>query len=360
MSSSHPRAGASPDTSRIAAQDAAIPWPSLEDVVHVDPAGRGLASFRRDAAPLDRGHLRAAALHLAAHAASVGIVTGFGVVTDQGVVAETDGPPGALFLARSLAEQGVDVCLVGDRVVMPLLQFGCDHWHLSRAMLVEMPIGSHEVGREWVTEFLSSPRGRQLTHLVSIERPGPSHTLESLAAQSRSNEAPLVRFEAAVPVEHRDVCYNMRGESIDAFTAPAHLLFDAIAERRLPITTIGIGDGGNEIGMGRFEWQTLVEAVGSGVAGRIACRVATDFTIIGGVSDWAAYALALCVARLRGHAERARRWNCETQRDLIEQMIRQTDGVDGLTRRHEPTVDGLPLDVYLRPLEELHRLLGET
>jgi hypothetical protein len=329
-------------------------------VVHVDPAGRGLASFRRDAAPLDRGQLRSAALQLAAHAASVGIVTGFPVVTDQGVVAETDGPPSALFLARSLVEQGVDVCLLGDRVVMPLLEFGCDHWRLEPAMLVEMPIDSPELGDPWVTNFLSSPRGQRLTHLVSIERPGPSHTSESLAAQSGSKEATLARFEAAVPVEHRGVCHNMRGESIDALTARTHLLFDAIARQRVPITTIGIGDGGNEIGMGRFEWETLVEAVGSGVAGRIACRVATDFTIIGGVSDWAAYALALSVARLRGNAAVARNWHAEGQRDLIEQMIRQTDAVDGLTRRHEPTVDGLPLEVYLRPLEMLRSLVTKT
>ncbi len=41
----------------------------------------------------------AAAEHLALGAQSVGIVAGFPVVTPDGVVAETDGPPGALFLA---------------------------------------------------------------------------------------------------------------------------------------------------------------------------------------------------------------------------------------------------------------------
>jgi hypothetical protein len=39
-------------------------------------------------------------------------------------------------------------------------------------------------------------------------------------------------------------------------------------------------------------------------------------------------------------------------------LVAQTRAVDGLTLRREATVDGLPLDVYLRPLEEMRKLLG--
>ncbi len=193
--------------------------------------------------------------------------------------------------------------------------------------------------------------------MIAIERPSPSHTLDSLTAQGASPEL-ISRFTADVPVEHRGVCHNMRGEVIDLHVAKTHRLFETIAAQKLGITTIGIGDGGNEIGMGCFDWQTLAEAVGSPPAARIAARVPTDFAVIAGVSNWGGYALALAVGRLCGAAALGRDWNVSAQRMLIETMVRETSAVDGLTRRHEPTVDGLPLDVYLQPLAAMRQLLG--
>lgn len=357
---------------QIAAADRTIDWPALEAIVHVDPAGRGLSSYRRAQAPLDVGQLRASALDVAQHARAVGIVTGFPVVTDVGVAAETDGPPGALYLARALRALGVDVCLISDAYTLPLLEHGCDLWKLDRGLLVEIPFEdgppdsaarrhnapeNNEKTVRWVRDFLASARGQALTHLISVERPGPSHTPESLEAQTQAAPGLLKRFEAAVPADDRNVCHNMRGELINALTAKTHHLFDAIADEHRSMTTIGIGDGGNEIGMGSIDWSWLVEAIGSPWAERIACRVATDYLTIGGVSNWAAYALALAIVRLRGAVDLGRNWNSDRQRQLIEGMVRQARAVDGLTRRREPTVDGLPLDVYSRPLDEIRRLL---
>ncbi|MGD9721806.1 MAG: glutamate cyclase domain-containing protein [Pirellulales bacterium] len=359
------------DEARIRGVDGQIDWPAVEAVVHVDPAGRGLASFREHSAPLDAGQLRSAALELALRARAVGIVTGFCVAGPAGMTAETDGPPGALFLARALAAVGVDVCLIGDRHVMPLFECGREMWKLREVELLAMPIegeaasiGERSRGAEenlsgrWATEFFGSPRGRSLTHLIAIERPGPSHTLESLAAQRATSQNAVDRFVAAVPEMHRDVCHNMRGESIEEHTARADRLFAIAASQRPPIVTVGIGDGGNEIGMGHFAWEKLVAAVGGGVAERIVCRTATDHAIIAGVSNWGGYALALAVARLRGAVQRGQQWNSHNQRTLIEALVRHAGAVDGLTGRREPTVDGLPLDVYLRPLDELRLLLG--
>ncbi|MEX2113580.1 MAG: glutamate cyclase domain-containing protein [Pirellulales bacterium] len=359
MSNSPAGSGRPIGAANIMAREAQIPWDALEQIVHLDPAGRGLASFRRDdLAPLDAGQLRAASLRLALDARSVAIVTGFCVVTPEGVTAETDGPPGALFLARALAALGIDVCLITDRYARPLLQCGIDLWRLEQVSLVEMPMCDDPAEAErWTDAFLASPRGTGLSHLIAIERPSPSHTTESLAAQ-QDPSLPGDRFEAAVPEEHRGVCHNMLGELIQSFTADTHRLFDSISAQQLPIATIGIGDGGNEIGMGRFAWQTLVDAVGSPVAGRIAARVATDNAVIAGVSDWGAYALALSVACLRGANDLGRDWDATGERALIESMVRDAGAVDGLTRRREPTVDGLPLDVYLQPLDAMRKLLG--
>src|SRR3954453_23691286 len=78
-----------------------IDWQTLEAIVHRDPAARGLASYRLGGRALDHGQLQRAAADLAGRATSAPMVTGFCALADSGVTAETDGPPGALFLARA-------------------------------------------------------------------------------------------------------------------------------------------------------------------------------------------------------------------------------------------------------------------
>ena len=69
----------------------------------------------------------------------------------------------------------------------------------------------------WVEDFLASRRGQRLTHLISIERPGPSHTLESLAAQPRQGRCPRRAVRSTTcRAEDRDTCHNMRGQPINA------------------------------------------------------------------------------------------------------------------------------------------------
>ena len=264
------------------------------------------------------------------------------------------------------------VLLISDRPALPLLEVGCDHLKLPRKILVEFPFEdgpptragepattrkfSTETDR-WIRDFFASDFGRSLTHLVSVERVGPCHTVGSLQSQPRDGAAPVEQFLRAVPAEDWNLCHDMRGRSINGLTAKTHRLFEWISEHRLPVTTIGIGDGGNEIGMGQFPWELMVAAGGTS-AGRIACRIATDFALVAGVSNWGAYALALAIARLRGPGQGADAWDEAQQRRLIEAMLDQAGAVDGITLRAEATVDGLPLDAYLRPLTEMRGILG--
>jgi hypothetical protein len=330
-------------------------WQSLESLVRRDPARRGVASFAVGGIPLCAGHLQKAAEDLANRAATVAIVTGFCIVDAKPPVAETDGPPGALFLARDLRVLGIDVALVTDRYARPALEVGCEFLGIPRTAIHEIPledakatsVGTPRADR-WVDEFLNSDFGRRLTHLIAIERVGPSHTEQSLQAQHRTAAAPLGEFEHEVPLSSRDMSHNMRGVPIDAWTARAHRLFEIAAKRKLPVTTIGIGDGGNEIGMGAIPWEILRSAITVGPSALVPCRIATNFTILAGVSDWGAYALALAVLHLRGLTAELTGSNAEQLRELIERLVRDAGLVDGVTGRREASVDGLPLETYLQ------------
>ena len=48
-------------------------------------------------------------------------------------------------------------------------------------------------------EFVKTERGSQLTHMIAIERVGPSHDERSLSTQRRAGAAPLAEFLAKAP-----------------------------------------------------------------------------------------------------------------------------------------------------------------
>jgi hypothetical protein len=235
---------------------------------------------------------------------------------------------------------------------MPLLEAGKSALRLDRVKLARIPLPRGDA-ESWVRDFWSAA-ANDLTHLIAIERAGPSHTLHSLAQQGADRDA-LAAFERDVPIEHRDVCHNIRGTDITAWTAPAHLLFESAAKWPA-VTTIGIGDGGNEIGMGSFSWGTLVRAIARGPAALVPCRIPADHTIVAGVSNWGGYALALAVASLRSATGCA--WTLAEEGRLIETLVREAGAVDGVTKRKQATVDGLPLQEYLHVLRDLRAAVG--
>lgn len=326
---------------------------SLESLIHHDPGGRGVASYCVDGKFLDAGGLQRAVESLSREARSVGIVTGFCIATADPPAAETDGPPGALMLARVLRCLGVEVTLLSDSYGLPLLATGCQRWGLPTSLLVEIPFENDDPqsierrsnAREhsprtlaWIDELLGGP-ARDWTHLIAIERAGPSHTHE------------------AVPVDERDVCHNMRGVNITAHTAKAHLLFEVIRERGLSITTVGIGDGGNEIGLGCVPWHVLTEAIRVGPGALTACRVPTEHLILAGVSNWGGYALAAALAAVRGQSAVCREITVDDLRELIVALVKDAGAVDGVTRQREASVDGLGLDVCSEIWRQIVELL---
>ena len=348
-------------------------WLELERLLRHDPQHRGIPSLIEADSASEILQLRQVAIAFHETARIVAIVTGFSIIQDGHVAGETDGPPGALYLARALLELGIEVVLISDGVSLPLLQSGCDHWGLPRNILREFPFESADpdansrrsneaphlrVSDAWVQAFLSDNLGSRLTHLVAIERVGPSHTPESLVRQPHTDEAPVALFLKEVAPEHYDVCHNMRGIPVDVYTAKTHRLFELVAERRPEVVTVGMADGGNEIGMGRFPWEVIRRTIAASHGGAIACRIATDHLMLSGVSNWSAYAVALSLCQLRGKGHLATRWDIQDQNDLIETLVRDAGAVDGVTGHRTASVDGLSLDVYLQTLGDLRCLLG--
>lgn len=326
----------------------------IDALIRRDPARRGLISSEEQFGPLCPDHLHGAAAHLAGHARTVAIVTGFYIPRGQPPAAETDGPPGSLFLATALSLAGIRTVVITDDMCAPAVMAAADFLEFPASDVLVCPVRPSG----WLDEFWDTPIGSELTHLIALERVGPSHTLDSLRLQVRSGALPEATFLDRVPAESWNHAHNMRGEIIDQHTAPLHRLFELRPQHRPSVKTIGIGDGGNEIGMGAIPWEELVRRLNGEHSARIPCRIAADWNIVAGTSNWGGYALAAATLVLCGQIELLRRYNFDQQERLLKHIVGHGPAVDGVTRLREPTVDGLPYLTYIQPWLGMRHLLG--
>ncbi|MBI2459974.1 MAG: DUF4392 domain-containing protein [Candidatus Rokubacteria bacterium] len=276
----------------------------IETLVALDAGGRGIARLVRP------GEARRAAESLFGGAGCL-LLTGF--VVRPGEAAETDGPSGTVALGRALHRLGKAVHYLADLPVLPLLE--ASGKALGEPLpLIPLPGEPAAALREARTAL----RSLRPTHLVAIERPG-----------------------RAADGEY----YNTRGLSVTAWNAPLDRLF----LRRRGLVTVGVGDGGNEVGMGRVR-RAVGRCLPHGAT--IASTVATDHLVVAGTSNWGAWALVAYLSLLAG---RQLLPTPEEERRLIEAQV-EVGGVDGITGQAAPTVDGLPLALHQRLLGLLREL----
>jgi hypothetical protein len=262
----------------------------LDQLINLDVNERGIGPLYRAArahagAPL----VRAAAELLAAAPRGSRVVVTTGMATRPWVstaLIENDGPAGTAVLARALAVGlGLLPVMVAEEEVLDPLRA------MLRAVGLTVVDGSPpELSDLAVAELRSFPQEDEAARLAA----GP--TLDAL------QPAALVTVERAGRND-RGVYHNMRGQDIGLGKARLDFLFQEAARRGLP--TIGIGDGGNEIGMGLVADAVREEVPHSdvcrcGCGGGVVAVVATDVLVTAGVSNWACYAITASLAARLG------------------------------------------------------------
>src|SRR6516162_3581030 len=146
----------------------------IRTLVQEDVGNRGLRADSVDnlitACPDDFG---AACRSLADTARpSVAIVTGFFIAHAQPPAAETDGPLGALFLARALTPLGFRVALATDAFCIRALRAGLEFAGLREVVpLVTLP-SVQESALMWSSTYWRclTERVGELSHLIAVER----------------------------------------------------------------------------------------------------------------------------------------------------------------------------------------------
>lgn len=276
----------------------------LDEAMRYDPGNRGLLA-NAPANPLDR--LQEALQEIT----GVVILTGFPVRLGlHNFTGETDGPLGAANLAFAFESIGVPVWLLTDEeaywvVNAAVTRRGCK----CRPLMLP---------RYEADEFIAAQLDAiKPSHVLTIERPGKA----------------------------RDGHYhNMRGGIIDAMFVDASSIIEAARERG--ITTISIGDGGNEIGMGALA-ETIEKYVPHGEA--ICAREVADIALISGVSNWWGWGVSALLSRMYGINLLP---SDDMERGMLHEMV-LAGSVDGCTKKPEETVDNLPMEVHLGVLSNV-------
>ena len=219
---------------------------------------------------------------------------------------ETDGPGGAFCLAFGLSLLGFSPLLLTDAAFLPVFR----------------PLREHLPSLSLLPMEEDDPAGFALRLLAE-------HPFSGMISVERCSRT-------------KDGSYrNCRGVSIDAHTAPCDLPFLLAPERGIP--TIGVGDGGNEIGMGNLAEQ-IRELLSIEPA-----EVRTTRLVVADVSNWGAYGIAAGLNALTGK-------NLMPDPSLLLQVMEECVGlgaVDGFSGLPEKKVDGFPYETGLSVYREL-------
>ena len=217
---------------------------------------------------------------------------------------ETDGPVGALVLYKVLEKLGATPLLCCGEPLFSALRddYSC----------LQLPVNSTDAAA-FADEFLQQHHPELI---ISIERPG-------LAVDGRY--------------------YNMRGQDISARCANFDVFFQQAC-----CPAIAIGDGGNEIGMGKLYQAVSQLAITPSVT-------YCDELLLADVSNWAAYGVLALVSKLKD-AETGCGWLLDCQpKELLAYLVKR-GAVDGVTGLASLTEDSLSPDHAELLIADLQRL----
>lgn len=221
------------------------------------------------------------------HSKSVAVVFGFPCNVTCENLEETDGPPGAFSIAQALQALGKEVVIVSEERNRQLVQC-CVEYLVSVGALVS------DVKFLSCNELIQS---KGIDCIVSIERVGEAED---------------------------GLHYTCNGVDVSKYLEPIDTFFANCTSA----LTIGIGDRGNELGLGKVR-EKVKKVMKDGI--KLGCNISSDYVILSGVSNWGGYgisvglyAIANCTVHSRyiSHGiDYQKNWNIDQFLPTNEQVI---------------------------------------
>lgn len=233
---------------------------------------------------------------------------------------ETDGPVGAGYLARALEQ-----CLGAVPIIVV---------EQSLSTYAEAALASAGLIVADVETALESKSGR---HRASVGAVLPFTTEWNLAEAEAQAVLSRLSPKAVISIEmpganEKELFHNVTSRVVPTdLVAKADVLMRQAMARS--ILTIGIGDGGNELGMG-FVADAVRAHLPNGK--EIAPATDVDVLVVGCISNWAAVGVAAAVAAVTGKPEVLR--TVDLMR--ITDRVSDAGAIDGLSAYVDPKNDG--------------------
>ena len=315
------------------------------DVIGTDAGNRGMKSLIVD------NDLQQSAYVLAklAKRSTVIVLSGFPCCVTQDPPTETDGPPGTYAIARAAYALGHNVIVVTDTCNEAVYQAALENLSLPN-----------------LSEDATDDESKQTPISLQVF-PSTLHDDDEQRLQQLIKACDLVvSCERAGPGKD-GICYTMRGINMNekGLIAPLHrFVTERKGKDRVPF--IAIGDGGNELGMGKV-LSKIIDNPKIPKGELIGCAISADYLISASVSNWGGYALAATAALAKAESESSGDKTREglllhwvnqcvpTEKEEIDLLNRCVAAGcrDGVSGKMEATVDGMPLETSLQCLRDI-------
>jgi len=268
------------------------------------------------------------------------ITTGFRVLPQK--VQETDGPLGAAALAKSLIKA----------------------FNANPIVVIEEP--SREIMASTLRALGINPvmneadfkKGENSVLILDF----PFELENAIEAAKRIVEKYKPSLVFATEKAGRNVkgeYHTMRGVNISSFHAKIEPLIEEARSRG--ILTIGVGDGGNEVGMGNIreaieKFVPYAKECQCPCKGGIAAESKVDLLVVASISNWGVYGIEACIAALTENMEALH--TADEEEEMLRNSIK-AGAVNGVTSKPELSVDSAPLKVHTSIIRILEGLIGK-
>jgi len=260
-------------------------------------------------------------------------------------IGETDGPLGAALLSRALHQAFNAVPFI----------------FIEQELVPAMKKVTQSAGFKVLTPIEA---------IKAVDSKAPLHSASVLSFPKDIDEAVKASLDliqeykpsAVICIEKAGMntkgsIHNMFGDDNTKYVAKIDFLVREA--KRLGITTIGIGDGGNEIGMGIIR-ENIRKKIPFGNKCNCPCEegivsvTKTDFLITATVSNWGAYGIAACLAILLGRSEIFHNRDIECR---ILQGCADAGLIDGISGYVEESVDSLSKKIHISIVDILSEMI---
>lgn len=264
-------------------------------------------------------------------------------------IGESDGPPGIAVLINTMQRAlGITPVIVADdSMVNPLTTV------LSGGGFSRIPM------ENVINASMPSKRPTRAFGIITMPSEAAAANKVALDLLEQYKPAAIISCERGGP-SAKGIIHNAQGKDISRYHCRSDLLFKKGYEQLGNPITIGIGDGGNEVGMGNIAedlktWLPYGDKCQCSCESGIIPETKCDVLVTSTVSNWGASAIASAIALL---TQRNDAIPTTSYHEAIIKATARAGFIDSPTGEVYERIDGMDMTVHLAIAEAMYQVVN--